>query len=129
MDISAVALPVQRENLPFPLNCGVAESQIKTPPADGIAKSPFLIRCEDDERNRLGMNRPKLGNSQLPIAEDFQKQGLKFVINLIDLIDEQNARFLFVEQRSKQRAFCEEFQPMKFLANGFPRVAIATWPG
>jgi hypothetical protein len=75
------------------------------------------------------MNRPKLGNAQLPVTEDFQKQGLKFVINLIDLIDEEDARPLFVEQRSKQRAFCEEFQRMNFLTNGFPCLAVATSSG
>src|SRR5262245_5505072 len=96
------------ENPPFPVDRRVTKSNIETTPAQGIANSPLLIRAEDHERNSLCANGSELWNAQLPNAEDLKKQSLEFVIDVIDLVNKQNARLLFVEERTKQRPFREK---------------------
>jgi len=70
--------------------------------AEGIADPSLLVRREDDERDRLGSHRPELGNGELPLAQQLKEQGLERVIDLVDLVDEENARLVLVQQRAKQ---------------------------
>src|SRR5215467_10212367 len=97
------------ENPPFPFDRRVTKANIETTPAQGIAYTPFLVRCEDDERDGFRADRTKLWNAELPIAKYFEKQSLEFLINLVDLVDEQDTRFVFIEKRSEERTFGEKF--------------------
>ncbi len=119
-NIPVVCSGLKGKNLPLPVDGRMTKSEIETPPAQGIANSPFLVGREDDEGNGLGNDGPKLWNAQLPITEDLEKESLELLIDLIDLIHEQDTRFVFVEKRSKYRTFCEELQTVQFLTDGFP---------
>src|SRR6185295_15205062 len=94
-----------------------------------VANSPFLVGGKDDEGNALGTDGPKLWDAQLPIAEYLEEQRLERKIDFVDLIDEKDARFVFMEQRPQQRTFCEELQPVQFMADRFPIAADSSCPG
>ena len=101
MNVPVVFSGLKRQNLSLSINGRMTESDIETPPAQGIANSPFLVGREDDEGNGLGTDGPKLWNAQLPIAEDLEKQSLELLIDFVDLIHEKYARFVFIEKRAK----------------------------
>ena len=42
----------------------------------------------------FGLNGAQLGDTDLEIAEDFQQKRFKFHIGPVDLVDEQNNRFV-----------------------------------
>ena len=51
------------------------EPDVEAAPPKRIANPTFLIGGKDDEWNRLGFRRSELGDAELPIAEDLEKQG------------------------------------------------------
>jgi hypothetical protein len=96
-----------RHNLRLLLRSGMFNAQIKTASPKGIADAPFFVRGENDEWNALGPHCAQLRNAELPYAQQFQQQGLKRVVHLVQFVDQQDTR-LFPLQRAQQRARAEE---------------------
>ena len=96
------------------------EPDVEAAPPKGIANAPFLIGCKDDERNRLGLHRSELWDAELPIAENLEKQSLELLIDLVDFIDQEHTRFVFVQESSQQRSFREELQAVQLPTQSLP---------
>src|SRR5947209_5357302 len=93
---------------------------VKAAPPKRIANPPFLIGCQDDERNRVGFHRSELWDAEVPIAEDLEKQHLELLIDLVDFIDQEYTGFVFVQESAQQRSFREELQAVQLLTQSLP---------
>src|SRR5215831_4618639 len=60
MNIDAPALGVKRQDMPFPIDRGMIESNVQTSPEQRRANSAFLVRSEYGEGNSLRMDSSKL---------------------------------------------------------------------
>ncbi|MNC98297.1 hypothetical protein D3C83_162130 [compost metagenome] len=56
-----------------------------------ISYASFFIGRENRERNGLGFYRAELRNADLPFTKYFQQDSLERMIDLVDLVDQQNA--------------------------------------
>src|SRR5580692_5389332 len=61
----------QRYNFCLSLRGWVFNAEIKTTSTEGIADTPFLVRCEYNKRNATGSNRSEFWNAQLPNTQKF----------------------------------------------------------
>ena len=93
-------------------------TKVETAPAQGIADAPLFIRCQHNERNTPGFYGAQLRNAQLPHAEQFQQQGLKSVVHLVQFVDEQDTG-PFTLQRAQKGPGTEKLQRLIKLADGF----------
>src|SRR5260370_9497970 len=107
-----LASAADTQDLGFPLDRGVFETQVETPASQRIAKAPFFVRTKHDKRYRRGRYRPKFRYRDLPGTEDFEQQCLKLLVHFVEFIDEKHARAILVTQGTKHRPFREEIERM-----------------
>jgi len=72
----------------------------------------LLVGGEHYEGNCPCLDGAKLGNAQLPGAQDLQQQGLKGRINFVKFIDQQHAGLSFIKECPQQRPGDKELQRM-----------------
>src|SRR2546426_10963023 len=88
MNIHVAGFGLKRQNVPFLVDRGMIEPNVQTSPEQRRADSAFLVGSQYGERNSPGTDRPKLWNTQLPVAKELEEQRLEFVIDLVDFIHE-----------------------------------------
>src|SRR2546427_8285219 len=69
MNMDMAAFCVKRQNLPFPIDRGMIESNVQASPEQRRANSAFLVRSQYGERNSGGADGRKVRNGQLPVAQ------------------------------------------------------------
>src|SRR5439155_22811846 len=97
MNMDMAAFDVKRENLPFPIDRGMIESNVQTSPEQWRSNSAFLVGSEYGEGDSPGTDGPKLGNGQLPVAKELEEQRLELVVDFVDFIHEEDAAIRFIE--------------------------------
>src|SRR5262249_32769760 len=96
-----VASRLNRENFLFSSDRWVIESDIETTSPKWMSNWALLVGCKDDNRNGLRLHRSELWNGELPVAEDFEEERLKLLIDFVDFIDQKYTGLRFVQERSK----------------------------
>jgi len=109
----------QRNNLCFTLRGGVFNTKVKAAPAQGIADAPLFVRCQHDEGNASGSDGAELRNAQLPNAKQFEQQGLKRVVYLVQFVDQQDTR-PFALQRAQKWTGTKKLLAVQFGPEGLP---------
>src|SRR5438270_13295662 len=69
MELATGAWSPKCHNFRFSFRAGVFNTQVETPPAQGIANTPLLIGGEHDERNTASLNGAQLRDAEPPLAE------------------------------------------------------------
>src|SRR2546427_784964 len=70
MNIHVAGFGLKRQNVPFSVDRGMIEPNVQTSPEQRRANSTFLVGSQYGERNSPGTDRPKLWNTQLPVAKE-----------------------------------------------------------
>ena len=94
------------------------------------------IRRDDDNRRSCGADGAKLGNRDLKIGEQLEKEPLELLVGAVQLVDEQHGRPLSVRQRLEQRPpdqkfLCEQLTrrlPSVDRARGFHQADLQQLP-
>ncbi len=71
------------------------KSYVEAPPSKRVTDPPLLIRSKHDKRNGLGGHGAEFWNAELLVAQQFEKQSLELVIDLVDFVDEKDTGFVF----------------------------------
>src|SRR4029077_6276321 len=92
--------------LDFSLDGGIVEPQIKASPTQRVTQAAFLVRTQYNKRNRFCLDCSQLRNCDLPRTQNFEKQRLEGVVNLVEFVDQQHAGLRLASKRAQQRTFC-----------------------
>jgi hypothetical protein len=95
------------------------DANVETSSPDRISESPFLVAGQNDEWDTLCSDRAELRNGELPRRKNLKKHGFESVIDLIKLIDEQDAGS-FALKCPHQRAWSKELSPRQIGLNRMP---------
>ena len=87
----------QPQDLGFPLDRRVFEAKIQGAPPERIADPPLFVRGHHHKGLALGLDRSKLRNADLPLAQDLKQLCLKLLTDLVDFIDQEHARRFVLE--------------------------------
>jgi hypothetical protein len=103
------------QNSRFKFDCRMLEAKVQTASPQRIADPPNLVRCQHNERPTPGLDRADLWDRELPVAQDFEEFSLEFLTHFVDLVDQEDTRFL-AQKCPQQRSFLEEFERMEVAA-------------
>ena len=78
------------DDLLLELGVGVADVQMQATPLHRVAKVARVVRRQDDDGLHDGSDGANLGDRHLVVRENFQQEGLEFLVRLVDLVDQQD---------------------------------------
>ena len=107
----------------------MGEPNIKTPSSKGIANSPLLVGSQHYERNGSSAHGSKLRNTQLPVAEYFEKQRFERLQCYVGINEDkaigkfdEALQTLFLEARTEitrdWEAIRQELHSLEFFTKG-----------
>ncbi len=103
----------------LPLDRGMLEPKVQAAAPQWIANPANLVRCQHNKRPAPRFDRADLGDGDLPVTQDFKELRLEFLAHFVDLVDQQDTRFL-AQKRPQQWSFLEELKRMEVAAQGRP---------
>ena len=78
------------QNGQFLFQIRILDVQVSAAATQGLRQGPGPVGGQNHKGNGFGGNGANLWNGDLQIGEDFQKEGLEFLVSLIDLVDQQH---------------------------------------
>src|SRR6266567_6870720 len=97
------------QDLGLTLDRWVFEPKIETSTPQRIADPANFVRGQHHEGLALRLDRADLRDGQLPVAQDLEEFRFELFTDLVDFIDQQNARLL-TQERPQEWSFLKEFQ-------------------
>jgi hypothetical protein len=94
------------QDLQLPVGVRVVQEQMQAAALERGRQIPGVVGGEQDQRRRSGRERAQLGDGDLVLAQGLQQHRLQGLVRPIDLVDQQDGRFLPVdglEQRSRRQ--------------------------
>jgi len=103
----------------LPLDRGMLEPKVQAAAPQWIANPANLVRGQHNKRSAPRFDRADLGDGDLSVTQDFKELRLEFLAHFVDLVDQQDTRFL-AQKRPQQWSFLEELKRMEVAAQGRP---------
>ena len=83
---------VQADDLDLALDLGVVEPEVEAAALERLGQLARVVRGEDDDRVRAGLDHAELGDRDLEVGEDLEQHRLELLVGLVDLVDQQHDR-------------------------------------
>ncbi len=101
----------------------VLDIQIGAPPPQGLGQGSCPVGGQHHEGDGIGLDRPHLRDRHLHLRQQLQKERLKFLVGLVDLVDQQHHGLLRTDG-FQQRPFQQIFVAEQRAGQRFPVLGV-----
>ena len=71
---------------------GIVDPVIDAAAAQGLVQVARAVRRQHDDRALGGTHRAALGDRDLEVGQEFEQEGLEFLVGAVDFVDQQHGR-------------------------------------
>jgi hypothetical protein len=122
-DLLAQLGRVQAHDRELVLEVGVVEPQVQAAALERLGQLARVVRGEQHDRLRAGVDAPELGDRDLEVREQLEQHRLELLVGLVDLVDEQDDRLVGVYGRH-QRALEQELRAEDVVLHALPACIV-----